>query len=125
LLVVALVAALAPATPVASAPFQILAGPAFEAFAADTDARCPSAHVRFIKPADLDLEQQSFEASLRRSERARFKAAIPRTAVGAPKACEGRNGLSCTAINNLEALKTAHQIKRFIAFSCNFKLQPY
>jgi hypothetical protein len=103
------------------APLQVFAGPAFEAFAARADAQCPGAQVRFIKPADLDFAEEGFEGGLSAPEQAKFKAAIPRGADGGPKSCEDRNGLSCQASRNLEAIGKAHQMKRFLAFVCAAK----
>ncbi len=121
LIVFVLAAIVTPAVPVPGPPFQVLAGPAFESFAARTDARCPGAHARFIKPAGLAFEEEGFQASLSASEQAKFNVAIPRSADGGPKSCEDRDGLSCPASRNLEAIARAHQMKRFIAFVCASK----
>jgi hypothetical protein len=120
LIVLALATVLATGAPAGS--LQIFAGPTFEALADRTDIRCPSAHVRFLKAADLAWEEEAFEHSLSASDQARFKGGIERTAAGGPKACADRNGLSCSASQNLEAIRKAGQMDHFIGFVCVTKV---
>ncbi len=117
MVILALTMALA-ASSAMDAPFQIFAGPTFEALAKSTDRQCPNRHVRFIKPGDIDWEEERFEETLRPDEKAKFEAAIERTADGGPKRRENRNGLSCTASANLEAIAKASLTDGFTAFVC-------
>lgn len=103
------------------ASFQIFAGPTFEALASSTDAACPDAHARFFNAGDLAWEEETFEENLAATDRARIRAAIERTPDGAPRSCENRNGLSCSASSDLEAIEKAGQMGRFATFVCATK----
>jgi hypothetical protein len=103
------------------AQFQILAGPAFEALASRTDAACPDGHARFFNAGDLAWEEETFEENLGAADRAKIRAAIERTPDGAPRSCENRNGLSCSASSDLEAIEKAGQMERFATYVCATK----
>ncbi len=113
-----LAAILALSAPEAEGPFQRLAGPAFERFAARAERLCAKAQSRFIKPADLDEVESRFLEGLSAGDLARVKAAIPRSIDGGPRSCEGRNGLSCASTHNLKAIERADQLQPFVAFVC-------
>ncbi len=93
--------------------WQKLAGPAFEAFAARTEALCPAQQFRFVTPGDLDAYQEDFAATLTRPERARLAHANP-----SRRTCTSGHGLSCPTVTLLGAMTTVGLLDRFAAFAC-------
>jgi hypothetical protein len=108
-------------SPAEGPSFQIFAGTSFEALASRTDAACPDARARFFNAGDLAWEEETFEENLTAADKARIRAAIERTPDGAPRSCENRNGLSCSASSDLEAIEKAGQMGRFAIFVCATK----
>jgi hypothetical protein len=103
----------------ADAGFQILIGPAFEQFVAKTEALCRQARFLFVKPADLDWEEEGFDATLAKPEQRRERRAIPRLADGTPARCaHSPGGLSCPAVAALEGIRRAGLMDRFARFAC-------
>ena len=92
---------------------QLLAGPAFERFAAAADRRCPAARLRSITPGDLDYLREGFLDTLTPVRRARI------AAVNAADArCSGHNGLACPATATLTAFTRTRVLSTFVAFAC-------
>ena len=107
--VIALILALAPA----GADGQKLAGTAFEAFAAKSEAICPARQFRFVTPGDLDGYQEDFVATLTRRARVRLAAANP-----SRRECTIGHGLSCPTVTLLGAMGRVGLLDRFAAFAC-------
>ena len=93
--------------------WQKLAGHAFEAFAARTEAICPARQFRFVTPGDLDGYQEDFIATLPRATQRRL-ARVDR----GPTHCSGNGGLSCPSVRLLEAMSNIGQLDAFAAFAC-------
>lgn len=94
-------------------PGQILAGAAFERFAAHADRACPSRYLRNIAPGDLSGEQEDFVARLSPRRQAQLAAADHSDGI-----CSGRNGLSCPVDETLDAMARTQLLQRFTAFAC-------
>ena len=94
-------------------PGQILAGPAFERFAAQTDRSCPARRWRTVTPGDLSGVQEDFQSSLPPRRRTQLAAASR-----AGGRCTGRNGLSCPVGETLDAMARTNLLHRFAAFAC-------
>jgi hypothetical protein len=118
LLMVTFASALATGGSNSDQPFQVLAGPSFEAFARAAEAACPEARARYVTPGDLDAWETDFTGALPKTESAKVLRAIPRDADGDPLACRGRNGLACPSSRNLEAISKAGLTNRFVASVC-------
>jgi len=118
LLIATFAAALASSGSSSDQPFQVFGGPTFEAFARATEAACPKARARYVTAGDLDWWEEGFTDALPKTESARVLRSIPRGADGGPKVCEGRNGLSCPASSELDAISKAGLMDRFVDFVC-------
>ena len=118
LLIATFAAALASGGSSSDRAFQVFGGPTFETFATATAAACPKARAQYVTAGDLDEWEEEFMDALPKTESARILRALPRGADGAPKVCEGHNGLSCPASRNLDAISKAGLMDRFVASVC-------
>lgn len=95
--------------------FQLMISPAFQAFAQKGDALCPSRKLRYLHPADLDLDEETFLTALPRPQQRR----IGRDSAqfrGCPPA-----GLSCPAQRTLKAIIKNGELDSFVRSACAAK----
>lgn len=92
---------------------QKLAGPAFERFAAKSEAVCPARALRSVTPGDLDLSEQQFLDKLPRRQRSRIAAADH-----GGRRCTSDHGLSCPSVELLDAMAHADQLDAFVGYAC-------
>jgi hypothetical protein len=95
------------------APGQILAGPAFERFARQTEARCPIRHLRMITPGDLDWQEDGFRSRLAIAAKQHLNAANHNGR------CAGLNGLACPSTETLDAMARTGLLRSFVDYACS------
>lgn len=95
--------------------FQLMTSAAFERFATRADRTCRSRRLRYLTPADLELEQESFEHALSPVARRRLAAHDKGF-----KGCGNTDGgLSCPAQHTLDAMIALKLLDRFTRFACH------
>ena len=92
---------------------QIMAGPSFERFARQVDRSCPARQLRTITPGDLSWEQETFDDQMSPAKRKLLNAANRSGA-----RCAGRDGLSCSTGEALDAMVRTKMLRPFVMFAC-------
>ena len=93
--------------------FQLMIGSAFQQFSRIADSSCPSKTLRYLKPAELDYDEERFEAQLP------FQARMRLTALDAGLGPCGGGGLSCPAQRRLAEMAKLHLLSSFTGFACS------
>lgn len=117
--IVALAAAISNATPVVDdhrLSSQAMTSPAYEAFARQADAMCPSRKLRYLHPADFGYLEEVFLMSLSADAQSRV-AAVNKGWDGCPPA-----GASCPAQHALGAIIEVGMIEQFTLSACSTAL---
>jgi len=107
----ALVALLAIAAAAGRNDYQLMTGPAYQAFAHATDRACPARKLRYLYPADLAGLEEDYVRSLPPAKR---------RAIGAQNSWAGcpPAGASCPSQHTLATIRRLGQLERFARFAC-------